>query len=161
MPLYTRFSLTPLDSLQFQWDDNVGEYVYYAAINYFGIKGDNSETYALREQCRNDWAYLGTNNLKTYPFPATIPPNYYNHAGAGLFFCTNDTADHLYLLLFHLTGWRPVAFYINGNLVREEALNGDKTVAILANCPGPNIWEHVNVIPQSATVIKGVDCYIL
>jgi hypothetical protein len=160
MSLNAKFSLTPLESSKYLWNSANSLYEYYAYMIYYGAYIAHAGTLSLTGSYNNNHVYLACNNVG-YPFPDPFPYDYYERAVARLRFQTDALVDEQYLMLFHLTCYNKIGIYLNGNLIREEDCNGLETIAVTFDCPGPNIYDTLYVVPQYDVYIKGVDCYVL
>jgi len=159
MSLNAKFSLTPREPFKYLWDSANSSYEYYAHLVHFGVY-IGTHNLSLEGKYNANEVYLRCNPVG-YPFPDPFPSDYYERAVARLSFYTDAPTDNQYLILFHVNCLNKIGIYLNGNLVREENCNGDETIAILVDCPGPNLWDTLYVVPAYSAWIKGVDCYVI
>lgn len=159
MSLNATFSLTPLEPRKFVYDYANSRYEHNAYIihygAYLGLGG------LSLEGCYNaNEVYLECNNVG-HPFPDPFPSDFYERALVRLRFTTDAPIDKQHLILFHVRCDHKIGIYLNGNLVREEDCDGDETIAILVDSPGPDVYDSFYVVPQYYAWIKGVDCYVI
>ena len=169
MPLNPKFSLTPRDSFSYSWNYFTQEYVHWAGLYCSGVfLKRNQLSYSLTEQYQDDKAFLYGNPVS--PSAPEVLDDYYKHSVANVLFKTNATTDNQYLFLFHVDGWGgSAAFYINGNLVRTEEVDGAAVIAILVDCPpSQELWNIVMALvcdesrrDFAGLVLSGVECYVL
>jgi hypothetical protein len=160
MSLNAKFSLTPRESRKYLYNSAQSQYEYYAYMKYYGAYLSYAGSVSLTGCYNNNHLYLACNNVGS-PLPDPFPSDYPERALARLAFKTDAPDDAQYLVLFHLTCHGKIGIYLNGNLVREEDCNGSETIAVTFDCPGPNIYDTMYVVPASYAYIKGVDCYVL
>ena len=159
MSLGAKFSLTPREPLKYHWDSANSRYEYYAFLKHYGVYLDYYSI-SLEHNYNFNEVFLTCNNVG-YPFPDPFPSYYYERAVAYLRFKTDAPTDRQYLMLFHVNCYYKIGVYLNGNLVREEDCHGDETVAVLVDCPDPNVFETMYIVPSDYAWIKGVDCYVI
>ena len=159
MSLNAKFSLTPREPWKYHWDSAISRYEYQAHLIYYGVYIDTS-SYSIEGNYDDNRVYLNCNNVG-YPFPDPFPFDYHERAVARLGFKTDAPTDKQYFILFHVNSTDKIGIYLNGNLVREEDCDGDETIAVLVDCPGPQIYDTMYVVPAYSAWIKGVDCYVL
>ena len=160
MSMNAKFSLTPREAFKYLYNSAQSLYEYYAYLRHYGVYISHSGNISLTGSYNNNHVYLNCNNVG-YPFPDPFPSDYYERAVARLCFKTDAAKDEQYLMLFHVTCYGKIGIYLNGNLVREEVCNGFETIAVLFDCPGPNIYDTMYVVPADYAYIKGVDCYVI
>ena len=130
---------------------------------------DGRSKVALRDQYNNDEIILGYDAV-----PLTEPlyssgSNPYQHCMIYLYFsASNVSTENQFLLVFGLRGlWGPAhaQFFVGGQEVGSEELDGDEQHAILLDCPD---YGYVSVLVRlassshwAAMAFKGVDCYLL
>ena len=167
MPLSPTFSLTPRNPSTASWNSEIGDYNHYATLHCLGVFLGAYHNDNLNHQYDHDKARLKCIGINI-PAPITMPDLFWKHSVALLGFKTKATTEDQYLLIFHVRGMygARAAFYINGNLVRSEEVDGDETIAILVDCPAPQTWwwvymfcEGTEYIP--ALELKEIECHIL
>ena len=156
MSLNAKLSFTPLEA----------EYSSAEAYGWMTLWGTwlyDIGRYTLKSKYENNMDILRYSPFPS-PLPDPLPSNYYEYSIARVRFRSNATIDDQYLLLFHVSAsmGTKAGFYINGNLVREEELNGDETVAILFDCPESDTYTNVYMALGSGYIeLKGIDCYVV
>lgn len=159
MSLGAKFSLTPLEPHKYLWDSANSRYEYYAYIMHYGAY-IGFGNYSLETIYNRNEVYLACNNVG-YPFPDPFPSDWYERAVARLRFTTDAPTDEQHLVLFHVNCYGMIGVYLNGNLVREEDCDGDETIAVIVDCPGPGVYDTMYIVPPYYAWIKGVDCYVI
>lgn len=159
MALNAKFSLTPREPRKYIVDSATSHVKYYAYLVHYGVFIGQVD-HSLVTHYNDNKVFLYCNRVG-YPFPDPFPADHYNHAVARLYFYTDEPMGKQYLLLFHVNSYGKIGVYLNGNFVREEDCNGDETIAVLVDCPGPEIWDALYVAPSIWAWIKGVDCYVI
>ena len=159
MPLNTKFSLTPLEPYKYLWDSVNSCNEYYAYILHYGAY-IGITSYSLETNYNDNKVCIATNYVG-YPFPDPFPADYSKRAVACLRFYTDASTDEQHLLLFHVNCYGKIGVYLNGNLVREEDCDGDETIAVLVDSPGPGVFDTMYIVPSYSAWIKGVDCYVV
>lgn len=160
MPLEAKFSLSPLEPFKHLWNSAQAQYEYYAYLLHYGVYLSHSGIFSLAGCYNNDHVHLSCNSVGS-PLPDPFPTDYYERALARLRFKTDAPDDKQYLVIFQLTCYGKIGIYLNGNLIREEDCDGFETIAVIFDCPGPNIYDTMYVVPANYAYIKGVDCYVL
>lgn len=166
MPLNPTFSLTPLNPFSSEYDWTNDLYKHWAELNCYGAYIPGYYPLKLSIQCAADKVVFRFNRLDS-PAPVTVPSNFYQKSCAMLDFRTNATPDNQYLLVYHLSVpsnlASKAAFYINGNLVREEWIKGEQYVAILMVCPSPQTFTraYMFLTVMRTLELRGIECYIL
>ena len=156
----TKFSLTPLDQRKYLWDSANNRYEYYAYLVHFGGYIGFDSTHSLEGQYNSNRVCISTNNVG-FPFPDPFPSDFSDRAVAVVSFKTDAKTDKQYRLLFHVRCISKVGVYLNGNLVRDVDCDGDETISILVDCPGPGIMDRVYIAPEWNMWMKGIDCYVI
>jgi len=153
------FSLTPRKPRAYLWNSAQSIYEYYAYLRCYGVHLDYYGTRSLTGSYNNDHAHLSCNNVGS-PLPDPFPSDYYERAVARVGIKTNEPTDSQILAVFELTCWGKVGIYLNGNLVREEDCNGFETIIFVFDCPGPNIYDTLYVVPASYAYFKKATFYV-
>ena len=154
------FVVTPREPRTYLYNYAKSVYEYYARLTCYGVHLNYYGGQSLKGSYDYDQAFLSCNNVGS-PLPDPFPSNYYERAVASVRFKTNSPTDSQYLAVFDLTCYGKIGIYLNGNLVREEDCNGYETIIVTVDCPGPNIWDTLYVVPAYSAYIKGVDCYVI
>ena len=171
-PLTPFFSFSASSPLAYTYDaaNPSAAWAYGYLYSYGGLTGPYPP-YRLGDQSANDEILVGYDPVD--PTDQTITNTLTDVWGRSCiqiqFAGVNVSTENQYLLLFALRGLSgsPTAqFFVNGTLVDTEALAGDEHVAVLLDCPGPNIYTTVYVRLASASYwarmgFKGMDCYLL
>lgn len=163
MPFTPTFSVTPLDpfSILMSSASNVKNHI--AHLTCFGVYFGSVQDKRLEDQYLENKAVLFYNAIDT-PAPTTIPILSENSA-AFLTFRTKANQENQYLLIYHVSGMynARAAFYLNGNLIRSEEVNGIETIAILVDCPPPDtLWYAAMFLEGTGCIeFKGIECFVL
>jgi hypothetical protein len=163
MPPTPTATLSPIDQFSSSYDSASGTYNHYIYLRCWGVWYDAWSDKRLTDQFTEDKAVL-----YGFPIPSPPPSPLYvssKYSKVHLGFKTNATIENQYLLIYHVKGrWGArAAFYINGNLVRSEEIDGEEYVAILVDCPPPQTFWHVCMYLEGGGLLefKGIEFYIL
>jgi hypothetical protein len=164
MPLTPKFTLTPLNPYSNSYDNVNEEYTHYAYLKCFGAYVHFTLTKNLPAQYNENKIVLGCIPIDT-PASTDFPYPYYKHSCAYISFKTNATTEDQYLLVYTLkgSGNARAAFFINGNLVRSEQIDGEENIAILVDCPESQTWWYSYIFLEGGGILefKTLECYVL
>ena len=164
MPLTPTAEVTPLNPVSRSYDTVAGTYNHYVYLSCFGVKTNSWSDARLIDQYNQDKIVLSHNEIVS-PAPSVMPSPYFEYCVAYLGFLSKATTENQYLLIYHVVGryGAKAAFYINGNLVRSEAVDGEEYIAILLDCPPSQTWWAAYMFLEGTgrLDLKGIQVFIL
>ena len=166
MPPTLKFSVTPLNPVDYTYDRVAREYSCKAFLRFFGVEVFYGYPRRLRDQYNQDKIYFGTGAAIDSPAPTTLPSDYPKYALAMMHFRTDATIQNQYLLKYYLkgSGGAKVAFYLNRNHVGSVQVDGDEEIDIQVDCPPPHTVWYAHMLMEGRRgylELKKIECYIL
>ncbi|MFC1486599.1 hypothetical protein ACFLRN_02765 [Thermoproteota archaeon] len=164
MPPTPTATLSPLNPFSSLYGHPNEHSIHYMFLRCYGVWYDAWSERRLIDQSTQDKAVMYSMAMPSPP-PTAIIPTSFKNSRINMGFSTNATPENQYLLIYHLKGREGAraAFYINGNLIRSEEIDGEEYVAILVDCPPPQTFWHADMFHEERGMLEfmGIELYIL